>query len=125
MALQLMKIAVLASAVVEVNPNVQRFFYVTTTATTAGNTLTIDAADFFDDTGNAVTALPELTSNNSSYNLFVNGVLQMEGISTYTSGETGVGSVEIEAIGGAIFANTPIIVEVVNYAPDTNITIET
>lgn len=127
MALQIMKIAVSASSDVEVNPNVQRFFYVTTTSTGAGNMLTIDAADFFDDSGSAVTTLPTLASNNSSFNVYLNGVLQMEGISTYTPGGTGVGSLEIEvpAIGAPIQNNTPVVLEVVNYAPILNITITT
>lgn len=120
-----MKIAVLATADVDVNPDVQRFFYVTTSETAAGDTLTIDAGEFFDDSGNAVTELPALASNNSSYNLYINGVLQMEGISTYTPGETTVGSLAIEAVGSAIRAGVPIIIEVVNYAPTSNVTIET
>lgn len=127
MALQIMKIAVSASSTVEVNPTVQRFFYVTTTTTGAGDTLTIDAADFFDDSGNAVVTLPALLSNNSTYNVYVNGVLQMEGISTYTAGATGVGSLEINVptIGAPINIGVPVVVEITNYAPISSITIST
>jgi len=127
MALQIMKINVSATSDVEVNPIVQRFFYVTTAETDAGDTLTIDATDFFDDAGNEVTDLPALVTNNSFVNVYVNGVLQMEDISTYTSGGTGVGSLAIlvPTQGAPIQENTAIVIEVVNYDPITTITIET
>lgn len=127
MALQIMKIAVQASSTVEVNPSIQRFFYVTTTTTGAGDTLTINVADFFDDAGAEVTELPALETNNSVYNLYLNGVLQMGDISTYTPGAVGVGSlaIEVPTLGAPIQNNTAIVLEVANYAPTSNITLET
>ncbi|MGQ7169346.1 DUF4183 domain-containing protein, partial [Escherichia sp. R-CC3] len=110
MALQLMKIAATGSTVTTTDPDDSRFFYVTTAPTTAGNTLTIDAASFFDDNGTAVTTLPTLATNNSYFNVYVNGVLQMEGISTYTPGATGVGSLAIAVPVGAdtVLTDTPV-----------------
>lgn len=127
MALQLMKLLVTATTTTTTVPSPDRFFYVTTGQTAAGATLTIDAASFFDDTGAAVVTLPALSANNSMYNVYVNGVLQMEGITTYTPGATGVGSVDIDVpVGGdPIPTDTPIVVEVINYAPSSVTTVTT
>ncbi|WP_416825453.1 DUF4183 domain-containing protein [Ectobacillus polymachus] len=127
MALQLMKILVAASTTTEVVPTDSRFFYVTTTSTAAGATLSIDAASFLNDTGTAVTTLPTLPTNNSYFNVYINGVLQMEGISTYTPGITGVGSlaINVPAGGSGIPASTPVVLEIVTYAPSSTITVTT
>ncbi|WP_071392799.1 DUF4183 domain-containing protein [Bacillus tuaregi] len=127
MALQLMKLLVTATTTTEIVPADTRFFHVTNALTAAGSTLTIDAASFFDDAGAEVTSLPTLAANNSYFNVYVNGVLQMEGISTYTPGATGVGSlaIDVPAGGGDIPADTPIVVEVLNYAPSSSTTVTT
>lgn len=127
MPLQLMKIVVSVTTAVETAPAPERFFYVTTTETAAGATLTIDAADFFNDSGAAATALPALASDNSMYNVYVNGVLQMDGISVYTSGATAVGSLVINVPdeGEVILADSPIVLEVVNFVPVATNTVET
>lgn len=121
MALQLMKLVVTASTTTNVVPQDQRFFYVTTAETAPGSTLTIDAASFFQDDGSAVTELPALSANNSYYNVYVNGVLQMGGLSTYTPGATTVGSltINVPAGGDPILTDTPIVLEVVNYSPQS------
>lgn len=121
MALQLMKLVVTASTTTNVVPQDQRFFYVTTAETAPGSTLTIDAASFFQDDGSAVTELPALAANNSYYNVYVNGVLQMGGLSTYTPGATTVGSltINVPAGGDPILTDTPIVLEVVNYSPQS------
>ncbi|MEK4381744.1 DUF4183 domain-containing protein [Aeribacillus sp. FSL K6-2848] len=121
MPLQLMKLVVTASTTTNVVPQDQRFFYVTTAETAPGSMLTIDAADFFQDDGSAVTELPALSADNSYYNVYVNGVLQMGGLSTYTPGATTVGSLSINvpAGGDSILADTPIVLEVVNYSPQS------
>ncbi|QFT88490.1 hypothetical protein FIU87_07535 [Bacillus sp. THAF10] len=127
MALQLMKLHIVANSTVGVDPTITRFFYVTTADTTAGNTLSIDTGDFFDDTGAAATALPVLTTNNSYFNVYVNGVLQMEAVSTYTPGAPLTGSLDIAVPAGSdpILSNTPIVLEVANYSPSVNTTITT
>jgi hypothetical protein len=127
MALQLMKLFVTATTTTETVPTPQKFFYVTTGETAAGATLTIDAADFFDDTGAAATELPPLATNNSMYRVYINGVLQMQGISTYTPGATAVGSlvINVPAGGDPILANSPIVLEVVNFAPSSTTTVIT
>lgn len=117
MALQLMKLSISASTSTTIDPVDSRFFHVTTAPTTAGNTLTIDAANFFQDDGSAVTTLPALAANNSYFNVYVNGLLQMEGISAYTAGATGVGSLAITVPAGADdrITGTPVILEMVQF----------
>lgn len=127
MATKLMKIKVDVETATETTPTDTRFFYVTTAETAAGSTLTIDAAAFLDDAGVAVVTLPTLATGNSYFNVYTNGVLQMEGICTYTPGITAVGKLEIAvpAGGDSILVDTPIVLEVVNYAPVSTNTITT
>ncbi|MBN2980832.1 MULTISPECIES: DUF4183 domain-containing protein [Cohnella] len=127
MALQLMKLAVSIQTSVTVGPASDKFFYVTTAETAAGATLSIDAASFFDNTGAAVAALPALATDNSYFSVYVNGVLQMEGICTYTPGATGVGSlaIAVPAGGDPILADSPVVLEVLNFAPASTSTVNT
>ncbi|ADI26753.1 hypothetical protein BRO54_1746 [Geobacillus proteiniphilus] len=127
MALQLIKLFVAATTTTEVAPDVARFFYITTAEIAEGATLTIDAASFLQDDGSQATELPALATNNSYFNVYINGVLQMEGISTYTPGATGVGSLSITVPtgSGSIPANTPVVLEIVQFAPSSNTTVTT
>ncbi len=127
MALQIMKLFVSATTTTTTDPADTRFFFVTDVATAAGGTLSIDAASFFQDNGDAVVELPALEVDNSYFNVFVNAVLQMEGISAYTPGITGVGSLDITVpLGGdGIPLGTPIVLEVVNFIPTSTTTVET
>ncbi|GGJ58805.1 hypothetical protein GGR02_000067 [Anoxybacillus voinovskiensis] len=127
MALEIIKLLVDVTTTTDVVPTVTRFFYKTTAVALPGSTLTIDAASFKDDNGNAVASLPALTSNNSYYNVYINGVLQMKGISTYTPGGAGVGKLQIQVPPGtiSILVNTPIILEVVQFAPSSTTTVTT
>ncbi|WP_027409780.1 DUF4183 domain-containing protein [Anoxybacteroides tepidamans] len=127
MALQLMKLFVSASTATDAAPVNTRFFYITTAETAAGATLTIDAASFLADDGSAVTALPALATNNSYYNVYINGVLQMDGISTYTPGATSVGSlaITVPAGGASIPAGTPIVLEIVQFSATSTTTVTT
>lgn len=81
---------------------------------------------FWTDTGADAVTLPDLTVNNSYFNVYINGVLQMEDLSTYTPGGTGVGQLEITVPAGSdIKINSPVVLEVVNFEPDSTITIVT
>ncbi len=119
MALQLMKVSLTGTIDTDVNPDSEKFFFITPAETTAGNTLSIDAADFLGDDGSTVTTLPDLAANNSYFTVYINGVEQMQGLLTYTPGETGTGSLDIEvpAGGESIPAGQPVILQVVNFAP--------
>lgn len=127
MATQLMKIKVGVETQTATTPTNTRFFYVTTAETAAGSTLTIDAAAFLNDAGVAVVTLPTLATGNSYFNAYTNGVLQMESICTYTPGITAVGKLEIAvpAGGDPILADTPVVLEVVNYTPVSTNTVTT
>ncbi|PHG57685.1 DUF4183 domain-containing protein [Bacillus toyonensis] len=127
MALQLMKLAITAATSTNIDPESLRFFYVSIAPTTAGNTLTIDAADFFQDDGTSATTLPPLPTDNSYVNVFVNGVLQMGDISVYTPGATGIGSLAITVPVGAddLITGTPIVLEIVQFTPSATTTVTT
>lgn len=130
MALQLIKLLVTASSTTTTKPTVQRFYHITNDTTEPGQTLTIEADEFFDDNGAEVQSLPELSTDNSYYNVYVNGVLQVKGLSTYTPtttepAEDGSLVITVTAESEELRAGTPIVLEVVNYAPETVTTIET
>jgi hypothetical protein len=122
-----MKLLVTASTTTSVDPEQEKFFHVTTGETSAGTTLSIDTADFFDDAGAVATDLPVLNTDNSYFNVYINGVLQMEGISTYTPGATTEGSLDVDvpAGGDPILAGTPIVLEVVNFSPTSTTDVAT
>jgi hypothetical protein len=125
MALQIMKIFVGVTTTTVTDPADTRFFYVTLADIPAGTQLSIDATDFLMDDGNNATALPDLEANNSYYNVYINGVLQMEGLSTYTAGAAGSLVVDVPAGGPDIPAGTPVVLEVMNFAPSSTSTVET
>lgn len=123
-----MKLHVLMSTVsAELNPDVTNFFHVTTEDTEAGDTLAVDPGDFFQDDGSEVTELPELAANNSIFQVYVNGVLQMADLSQYTPGADGVGSFAftVPEDGPPLLANTPIVLKIINFAPTLDANLET
>jgi hypothetical protein len=127
MAQQIMKLLVTASTTTNVLPTSEKFFYITAAQTDAGSTLTITVDDFFDDSGATPTELPALNTDNSYFNVYINGVLQQQDLSTYTPGGTGVGQLAVSVPVGSdpILQNTPVVLEVVNYAPTSSTTIST
>ncbi len=99
-------------------PFVNRFFYQTKENITEEDTFKIDAAEFFDDDGEAAEALPKLNMNNSYFNVFINGILQMEENFAYTAGPAGIGNLMVSVPEGSeIKSGTPVILEVVNFEP--------
>lgn len=125
MPLRILKIAVTAEVSTDVNPEVTRFFHVLSTEATEG-TLTLEVDDFETDDGTTATSLPDLETDNSYYNVYINGVLQMEGITSYVPGGVGTGQLQITVgAGETIEANTPIVLEVVNYSPASTVDVNT
>lgn len=61
------------------------------------------------------------------YNVYINGVLQMAGLSTYTPGATGVGSLAITVpAGSSVLTGSPIVLEVVKTLdPDSTTDVQT
>lgn len=126
MPLKIMKLAIEATSLISVNPLITRLFYEVPAALEGPTELTIDPASFWTDTGGAATVLPVLTAENSSFEVFINGVLQMEDISTYTPGATGVGSLVLTIPdGSSILAGSPVVLVVTNYAPTSDVDIVT
>lgn len=124
MPLEIMKIVAAATTTTTVGPTVTRFFYKTPAPVVGPATQTIDAADFMLDDGTAATTLPTLDPDNSYINVYINGVLQMSGISTYTPGATGVGQLENTVPSGqTISLDTVVVLEVVSYAPASTTTV--
>ncbi|MEK5105049.1 DUF4183 domain-containing protein [Cytobacillus sp. FSL M8-0252] len=126
MALQIMKLAITGSSTVETVPTIERFFNEAASTVTGAGTLTIAVEDFFTDTGAAATTLPALATNNSYFDVYINGVLQMEDVSAYTAGGTGVGQLVITVpAGSTIEQNSPVVLVVTNFSPTSNTTIVT
>ncbi|WP_340085366.1 DUF4183 domain-containing protein [Siminovitchia sp. FSL H7-0308] len=68
---------------------------------TAGADLTIPATAFVDDNGDAITAFP----NHAYFSLFINGMIQQNGVGTLASDE-------LTIVGGAVLdLGNPIFVE--------------
>ncbi len=126
MGLKIIKLAVTAESKIATSPRITRFFYEILEPIRESNSLKIDAADFFDDSGNKVDSLPSLNMNNSYFNVYINGVLQMEENFAYTAGEEGVGNLLIFIPEGSeIAAGTPVILEVINFNPILQTTLDT
>jgi hypothetical protein len=121
-----MKLAITATSTVDTAPTVERFFNEAASTVTGAGSLTVAVGDFFTDTGAAATTLPALTTANSYFNVYVNGVLQMDDLLAYTSGGTGVGQLVITVpAGSTIEQNSPVVLVVTNFAPTSNTTIVT
>ncbi|AOH54686.1 hypothetical protein ABE28_010020 [Peribacillus muralis] len=126
MPLKIMKLAIEATSLISVNPLITRLFYEVPAALEGPTELSIDPASFWTDTGGPATVLPVLSAENSSYEVFINGVLQMEDISTYTAGATGVGSLVLTIPdGSSVLAGSPVVLVVTNYAPTSDVDIVT
>ncbi|MDQ0188379.1 DUF4183 domain-containing protein [Alicyclobacillus cycloheptanicus] len=126
MPLSLIKLQISATTTTTTDavPTQSKFFYQNPSDVAAGSNLTIDAAAFTDDTGAAVTSLPDLTANNSYWKVYINGVVQENGNSTYTPGATGVGSLVFAnpAGGEPIYTGQWVVLEVTNFAPNSTST---
>jgi hypothetical protein len=120
MPTEVFKVVVSASTTTTARPNVSRFFF-KTTAEVPGKTLTINDTQFFDDNGDPVGAggIVTAATNNGYYNLFVNGIAMQE--DTYTVSTTSVVITTDENMGLA--QNTPIVLVVTNFDPESTTTI--
>lgn len=126
MTLKIMKLAITGTTTVDTLPTVERFYNEAASTVTGAGTLTITVDDFWTDTGANATTLPALATDNSYFNVYVNGVLQMEDLLAYTPGGTGVGQLVITVpAGSTIQQNTPVVLAITNFNPTTNTTITT
>ena len=126
MPLKIMKLAITGTTTVIVNPTVERFFNEVSTQVVGAGTITIPVEAFWTDTGADATTLPALATDNSYFNVYINGVLQMESLLTYTPGGAGTGQLVINVpAGSTVEANSPIVLVVTNYTPDSTTDIVT
>ncbi|MCM3024011.1 DUF4183 domain-containing protein [Bacillus ginsengihumi] len=118
MALKIMKLAVSATTNVTANPVVSTFFYENAAQVVGAGTITIPVESFWTDTGANASTLPALTTNNSFFNVFINGIQQMGNLLAYTPGDTGTGQLVVTVPeGSTVEAGVPIVLSVTNYTP--------
>jgi len=118
MAVSLFKLAITANTTttVDTKPDVQKFFYLFNPDDVDAGVLTIPAASFVDDQGDPITTIPEADPDNGYYLLFINGVLQQEGL--YTVSDANVVVQEADNIE----PDAPIVLVVTNFASDASST---
>jgi len=115
MATQLFKLSVTASQPTTTTvPTDLRYFY-TFTADFTGTTTTLNATDFVNDTGTAVTAFTTAAADNGYYQLYINGQLQQSGVYAVTSASI----VLTFDAASTIYANTVLSLVVTNFDPNT------
>ena len=118
MSLKIIKLANSASPTISISPTVMRFFHEVPKKVQGMDTYKINTTDFFNDSGELVEELPVLNLNNNYFNVFVNGVLQMDDNFSYTAGGQGIGSLLISLPEESeILEGTPVVLEIVNFYP--------
>lgn len=89
------------ASLVPPNFKTNKYYALASAGTVAGADLTIPATAFVDDNGNAITAFP----NHAYFSLFINGMIQQNGVGTLASDE-------LTIVGGAVLdPGNPIFVE--------------
>lgn len=118
MSLKIIKLANSANPTISISPTVMRFFHEVPKNVQGMDTYKINTTDFFNDSGELVEELPVLNLNNNYFNVFVNGVLQMDDNFSYTAGGQGIGSLLISLPEESeILEGTPVVLEIVNFYP--------
>lgn len=117
MPASLFKLVMHAETTTTSKPEVQRFFYQINTEDLEDDTLTIEAASFVDDSGDAVVTLPIATPDNGYFLLFVNGVLQQEGLYTVTESNVTITDAT------QVTENAPVVLVVTNFNPESETTV--
>ena len=92
-----------------IKPSNRKFFYIAEEDIDLSSINFIPANKFINDFGNNVSSFPILRRNGYS-NLYINGVMQ-QGNSYYFTNN----GLTIKAIGGILYASTPIIIETVEF----------
>lgn len=125
MAAQLFKLAIDAttSTDVDINPAIEKYFYLLEEVDRTDDVLVIPATKFIDDEGNIMTVnLTTAAENNGYYLLFINGVLQQSSLYTVSVDGSQVTVNDAETIP----VQSPITLIVTNFAPisdsDTTVT---
>ena len=108
-----LKITADVETTVLTKPEVEKFFYRLDEQHYDQGVLTIPAGAFVDDAGDPVASITEVVTDNGYYLLFVNGVLQQEGLYTVTADNVEIQTDEIPE-------DAPITLIVTNFAPEAN-----
>ncbi|KKO51376.1 DUF4183 domain-containing protein [Paenibacillus sp. DMB20] len=95
-----------------VTPVASRFFTAITADMIAGGVTTIAAASFVDDADAAVVALPALAATDY-FNVYINGVLQQQSLSTLTTASLVLATVDI-------VVGVPVTLEIASFGGTTS-----
>ena len=118
MSLRIIKLAITSNQSVSTSPSVTRLFHLVSETIPEMTTYKIGTSEFFDDSGEVADLLPSLNMNNNYFNVYINGLLQMDDNFAYTAGEDGVGSLIVTIPEESeIPKGSPVILEVVNFYP--------
>lgn len=96
-----------------VTPAVTRYFSVVTEDMIGATTITMPATSFLDDVEAAITAFPVLAIS-EYYNVYINGMLQQGSISSLSTDELVLNTVDI-------IAGVPILLEIASFAGATSV----
>lgn len=92
-----------------INPVTTRFFATITAGMIGATDTTIPAASFTDDADAPVTDLPTITAANDYFNVYINGVLQQNSLSTLTTASLVLATTDL-------LLGTPVTIEVASFA---------
>lgn len=116
MAATLFKLAISAESTTTVTtkPSVLNYFYTLDPTHIDQGTLTIPATAFVDDQGDAVTTITLADADTGYYLLFINGVLQQEGLYSVTANNVVIQDAD------TIKEDSPITLSVINFTSDAD-----
>lgn len=122
LSLKIIKLAGTPNPKISILSTVNRLFHVVPETISEVSTHRIDTSQFFNDSGEVAQELPKLNMNNSYFNVYINGTLQMDDNFAYTAGEEGIGSLLIPISDESdILKGSPIILEVINFNPEISL----
>ncbi len=122
LSLKIIKLAGTPNPKISLHPSITRLFHVVPETVSEISTHRIDTSQFFDDSGEVAKELPQLNMNNSYFNVYINGTLQMDDNFAYTAGEEGIGSLLISISEESdILKGSPVVLEVINFNPEISL----
>lgn len=92
-----------------INPVTTRFFATITAGMIGATETTIPAASFTDDDDAPITELPTIAATNDYFNVYINGVLQQNSLSTLTTASLVIAATDL-------LIGTPVTIEVASFA---------
>lgn len=118
MGLKIIKSHVSSEAKITLFPSISRYFHELTDPIEESTTVRIDVERFIDDSGNTTKVFPPLNMKNGYFNVYLDGISQMDDLFAYTAGEAGIGHLIMTVPeGSSLEAGTTIVLEVINFEP--------